>query len=100
MEIKWNRQPQECEGTYMFNGKLFISSGVQDQLAREEIEWILQDLRTLVDENDGINYMVVYLHEETNQKLFFIDQLNKEMVESGKYIPEHNHATLILAEEY
>ena len=98
--MKWKRQPQEQSGTYFFSGKFLITSGIQELLTDEEIRSIYFEVKKTVKEQNGIDYLVVYIHEETGQKLFFIDQLNKEMIDSGGYEPEHNHCTLLLASEY
>lgn len=102
MDLKWKRQPQERSGTYRFNGKFYASRGVVDLLSRDEIMAIYYDVLSLVKQEDGIDYLVVYQHEETSQKLYFIDQLNDYMkadLESN-FPKDANHCTLILAEEY
>ena len=100
MKNIWLRQPQECEGSYMFSGTIYVSQGVSTLLSKDEISSILEDMRLFVTEKNGIDYLIVYQNQNTEQKLFFIDQLNREMIASGEYKPEYNHATLILAEEY
>lgn len=100
MKTKWIRQEQESEGTYMFNGRIFVTSGIQSLLSNDEIQWIMNDVKLQVTDHNGIDYLVVYEHEDTGQKLFFIDQLNRQMIESGQYSPEHNYATLLLSSEY
>jgi hypothetical protein len=97
---KWIRQPQEQSGTYFFSGKFLVTSGVQSLLNDNEIRAIYFDVQKLVKQYEGIDYLVVYIHEDTQQKLFFIDQLNKEMIASGEFLPEYNYCTLLLAEEY
>ena len=97
---KWIRQPQEQSGTYPFSGKFLVTIGIQNLLSKEEIFAIYFDVQKLVKEKDGIDYLVVYIHETTNQKLFFIDQLNREMIASGDYLAEYDYCTLLLAEEY
>lgn len=98
--IKWVRQTQERGGSYMFAGELYISSGVQAMLTEKEINWIVTDVKEFVKLESGIDYLVVYKHQETLQKLFFIDQLNTDMIASGQFKPDDNRATLILASEY
>lgn len=100
MTNKWKRKPQEQEGTYFFSGTFLITRGVQDLLNPEEILGIYLEIQHLVKDQKGLDYLQVYIHEETEQKLFFIDQLNKEMIESGGYLTEYNYCTLMLAEEY
>lgn len=98
--MKWIRQPQEQEGTYQFNGKFFVTRGVQELLTLEEITEICLEIRGLVKQKGGLDYLQVFVDEDSGQKLFFIDQLNKEMIASGDFKPEYNHCTLMLAEEY
>ncbi len=97
---KWKRQPQETTGSYYFNGKFCATSGVVHLLTEEEVMAIYQDILTFVKEKNGVDYLQVYVHETTKQNLFFIDQLNKEMIASGDYKAEYNYCTLLLAEEY
>lgn len=97
---KWKRQPQEREDTYFFSGKFLVTRGVDGMLSQGEILEIYLEVQRLVKENSGLDYLQVYIHEDTGQKLFFIDQLNKEMIASGNYLPEYNYCTLMLASEY
>lgn len=73
---------------------------MQAELTEEEFFALYFEIQRLVKEKSGLDYLQVYVHEDTRQKLFFIDQLNTEMIVSGGYEPEHNHCTLMLAEEY
>ncbi len=98
--MKWKRQPQETTGTYHFSGRFSVTSGVNALLSEEEILAIYQEVKQLVEENKGMDYLFVYIHEDTAQKLFFIDQLNTEMIASGQYKAEYNYCTLLLASEY
>ena len=98
--MKWKRQPQEQEGTYFFSGRFFVTNGVQNLLQPDEILAIYLEVQQLVRTNEGLDYLQVYVHEDTKQKLFFIDQLNTEMIASRDFLPEYNYCTLLLAEEY
>ena len=69
------------------------------ELGPEMVLWIYLDILAYVKEKNGIDYLQVYTND-AGQKLFFIDQLNKEMIESGEYEAEHNHSTLMFAKEY
>ncbi len=93
----WKRKPQECEGTYRFNGKLYMTATVQRELRQEEIDWIVRDVKQFAAEQEGIDYLQVY-EDEKHRKLFFIDQLNDEM--KTAHPPEHNYATLLFSWEY
>ena len=82
--------------------KIFGNNDLQKcytELSKEEILGIYQDMKAFVEEKQGIDYLLVYL-DENGRKLFFIDQLNKSMIASGDYEPEHNHCTLMFAHEY
>jgi len=98
--MKWKIQPQDQKATYHLSGRFLITKGIQSLLTDEEISAIYLEVQKLVKENKGIDYLVVYMHEDTQQKLFFIDQLNKEMIESNKFKESDNVCTLLLAEEY
>jgi hypothetical protein len=84
----------------MFSGKVYCTSGVDRLLSKATIGAIYQDVIAFVKEKNGIDYLVVYQHEETGQKLFFIDQLNESEDSSKLYEENHNYATLLLADEY
>ena len=99
-QTKWIRQPQEQKGDYWFSGKFLVTKGIQRLLTAEEIFGIYQEIQRLVEEQQGIDYLVVFLHSETQQKLFFIDQLSKGMIDSGDFLPEYNNCTLMLSSEY
>ncbi len=97
---KWIRQPQEVKGSYYFSGTFYATRGINNLLSKVEIMAIYFDIKSLVNEKDGIDYLQVYIHKETTQKIFCIDQLNKEMIASGSFKSEDNHWTILLAEEY
>lgn len=95
----WTRKPQERIGSYLFSGQFYATRGIMEALSMEEILFIQLDIQAFVREKKGIDYVQVYT-DETGRKLFFIDQLNKEMIESGEFKDEDNHCTLMLASEY
>lgn len=95
----WKRNPQEENGSYFFSGKFYATSGVARELTANEILFIYQDIKAFVKEMNGIDYLQVYT-DENGRKLFFLDQLNKKMIESGQFKAEQNHCTLMFAEEY
>lgn len=97
---KWLYQPQEKEGSYEFSGSFFVTAGVQQTLNHDEIFDIYLFIKLLVKDAKNLDYLQVFIHKETAQKLFFIDQLNKEMIESGQYSVQDNYCTLLLAQEY
>ena len=96
----WTRQPQEQEESYFFSGKFLVTRGIDTELSKEEILSIYENVQQFVQEKDGIDYLQVFTDEQ-NRKLFFIDQLNTEMIESGNFnLEEDNHCTLMFAHEY
>lgn len=101
MEIqkKWQRQKQECEGNYYFCGSFYATNGVAESLPEKEIMEIILDVKKAVKEKVGLDYLQVFKNEE-GQKIFVIDQLNKEEIESGDFSPEDNYAMVLFAEEY
>lgn len=95
----WTRQPQERSGTYRFSGSFYMTAGVRAQLLLDDILYIYHDVRSFAEQESGIDYLQVYISCE-GEKLFFIDQLNQEMIESGEYENKDNHCTLMFASEY
>lgn len=96
----WVRQPQEKEGTYHFSGSFFTTSGVQALLSQDEIFRIYTEIQYHTVQENGLDYLQIFVRESDGQKLYFIDQLNQQMVESGEYQAEDNYCVLMLAEEY
>jgi hypothetical protein len=96
---KWTRKPQECEGSYFFSGTFYVTRGAGELLSPEEIIVIYREVQRYVADHNGADYLFVFENEK-GDKLFFIDQLNKGMIESGHYKPEDNHCTLLCAHEY
>lgn len=95
----WTRQPQEHQGTYQFNGKLYVTTRVTTEISSEEIKSILYDLQIFVIQNNGADYLQAY-HSDDGRRIWIIDQLNKEMIESGEYDPDFNYYTVLFPEEY
>lgn len=98
-KMQWKRKPPETTGTYFFSGQFYITQGVQASLTPEEISAIYQDLQAFVKQENGVDYLQAYEHED-GRIVWIIDQLNQEMIESGDYLPEYNHCTMILPHEY
>ena len=95
----WIRKPQEQEGTYFFSGQLYVTQAVLNSIHPIEISAIHIDLQLFVKEKNGIDYLQIYVNDK-GDRLYFIDQLKKEMVESGKYKPDENYCTLLFSWEY
>lgn len=95
----WTRKPQETKGTYQFTGQLVVTASVSAALKKVEIIGIYYDILKFVEEQGGVDYLQVYT-DEKGRKLFFIDQLDKTMIESGDHDTEDNYCTLLFAHEY
>jgi len=96
---QWTRKPQEKDGTYQFSGNFYTTRRVYEELSTQEIMAIHTDVKAFALAKHGIDYLQVY-EDEQGRKLFFIDQLNREMIESGDYKDEDNLCTLLFASEY
>lgn len=96
---QWTRKPQEKDGTYLFSGNFYTTRGVYGELSPQEIRAIHADVKAFAEAKQGIDYLQVY-EDGQGRKLFFIDQLNREMIESGDYKDEDNYCTLLFASEY
>lgn len=96
----WEHQAQEVKGTYFFSGTFYITKGIQELLNAEEIQTIFFYVKEKVKEENGLDYLQVFIHKTKGTKLYFIDQLNTEMIASGQFKPEYNYCTLLLADEY
>lgn len=97
--MAWIRKLQENPSKYFFSGQFYITKGVSKSLSLEEITAICLDLKAFVKEQDGIDYLQVYKCTD-GRKVWFIDQLDADMIASGEFKPEDNHCTLLLPEEY
>ncbi|MGY0391185.1 hypothetical protein ACW5R3_01330 [Bizionia sp. KMM 8389] len=91
---------QESEGEYFFNGTFYITQSVQNLLSPDEIFEIYMFTQDLVKQHKGIDYLQTFYSVEHDCKLFFIDQLNKSMLESNQYSKQDNYCTLMLASDY
>lgn len=100
-ELGWVRKSQECpDNDYWFDGVLLITQGVQGTLSKLEIYLIVTDMMYHAFKNNGADYLAVYINEEKDLKLFFIDQVTRKELADGTHPEEHHYATLMLAEEY
>lgn len=65
-------------------------------MTREEALELLRKVQERA--KDGADYLQVFLRN--GQKLFMIDNLNQEMIDSGQYSDEDNYATLMRSDEF
>jgi hypothetical protein len=98
--MKWKAKPQEQGGTYRFSGRFLVTIGVASLLTEEEVKAIYIEVQKMVQEQNGIDYLMVYVHDDSGEKLFLSDQLNDEMIASGEFLAEYNYCTLMLASEW
>ncbi len=97
----WTRKEQEVKtGDYHFSGRILMTATVQEHLEQEVIQAIVFDALKFAKEQNGIDYLLVYLNAETGEKLFFIDESTKAELQSGQKPQEYNYATLMFAEDY
>jgi hypothetical protein len=92
-------QPQECEGSYRFSGRIITTALVREKLTPFEINAIYQTVKAQVKEKNGIDYLQVFVNEN-GEKLYFIDNLNDDMIAGRNFDPENNYCTLMFAYEY
>lgn len=99
----WKIQPQEQDGDYYFNGRYLTTATVQNKLSKEEIDSIISQTLKRVKENNGADYLQVFVNEQ-GDKIFFIDQLSKSMLDGDGYTEEqkkeYNTATILFSFEY
>jgi len=95
----WIRKPQEQYGTYYFSGKFYITHAILNNFTPNDITAIYIDIQLFVRESNGADYLQVYINDQ-GDKLYLIDQLNKEMIDSGQFEAEDNYCTLMFAHEY
>ena len=91
---------QESEGDYYFNGTFYVTENANNCLTLEEITEIYTFTQDLVKQHKGIDYLQSFYSVEQDCKLFFIDNLNKQMIESNHYGKSDNYCTLMLASDY
>lgn len=99
----WKIQPQEQDNDYFFNGKYVMTASIAERLSKEEINSIIAQTLERVHENNGADYLQVFVNE-AGDKIFFIDQLSKSMFEGDGYTKEqkkgYNTATMLFSYEY
>ena len=72
--MKWKRQPPEHEsGEWFFDGDSLATAAVTNAIPNAELAQIANELSKLAIESGGLDYLQIYVHEETNVKLWVID---------------------------
>lgn len=80
---RWTRKPQETSGDYRFDGHAYMTPGVRDRLAPEEIAFIAADL--ILFAARGTDYLQVY--QATDGRVVWC-------------IDDRTHWTMLLPSEY
>lgn len=102
--MTWKRRPPECTGDYTFSGQLFISREVLTTVPLEEIRAIVDELRDHIARFGPVDYLQVWENSETDQAIYWIDQISETMKEDGSYTPaqirEYDYSTILFSHEY
>ena len=101
---KWEIQPPEQSGTYRFEGRCYVTKAVKEAVHETYLENMISQIRQMIAENDGADYLQVFIHSESGQKIFVIDNLSSEMLKGEGYTEtqkrEYNYFTILFADEY
>lgn len=95
---KWMRQPQEQKGDYWFSGECFLTRGVFEEIPTVEIHAIIADLQNFVEQEQGVDYLQVYV-DEHGRRLWIMDDLTKEDLQE-KGSQEYNRFHILFPDEY
>lgn len=100
-DFPWEPQPQETTGTYRFDGRPLVTATVQADLGPIVVAGIYRITQRLVQEHDGLDYILAFKHRDTGEVVWFIDQLNDAMKasESEEWVAEYNTCTLCYPHE-
>lgn len=100
----WERRAEDIAGDYTFAGQVFVTQGVLNRLASDELEAIIQDLRRALIQHGKLDYLQVYVHRETGEKIWWIDNLSDTRRNSGvlssDQLRDYDYSTLLLPDEY
>jgi hypothetical protein len=95
----WEPQPQETTGTYRFDGRFVATATVINDLGNDVVRALYFIAQRLVQEDDGIDYILAFKHRETGVVVWMIDQLNDDMKTSeSKEWVEYNNLYFMLSE--
>jgi hypothetical protein len=102
--LRWERQEQETEGDYSFDGTILMTTGYKSLLSPFEMFAMAMDLQAFILHKESVDYLQVYVNKETGQKIFCIDELSLADKKSKEYthgtLKDANRHTYLLAEEY
>lgn len=99
---KWELLPQECPGTYRFDGRMYATQHLADFLDFDDFRYIIASIKVYVQLHDGADYLFVFYNKHLDKKIFVIDNLNDQMKNEAdpEYVSEYNYYTIMLAEDY
>ena len=80
----WNRKPQETSGDYRFDGPAYMTPGVRDALAPEELLFVASDLARFAA-SESADYLQVF--ESNDGRVVWC-------------IDDRTHWTMLLPSEY
>ena len=102
MTTLWTPQEQEQEGDYFFAGQAYLTRAVYEQLPFTDVLMITAEIRRLVQEHKGLDYLQVFRHPD-GRKILCIDQISKYLLQGGSLSQEERHQfnfwTMRFAEE-
>lgn len=73
----WKIQPQERGGSYRFRFNATPPKRSKKNFSDPEIEAILDQIRQRVAEKNGADYLQVFIHSESQRKIYVIDNLSR-----------------------
>lgn len=99
---KWVMRPQECKGTYRFDGKMYATTNVANLISFDDFRFIIASINDYVRIHNGADYLFTFFSKKLNKKIFVIDNLNDEMkaYSTADHVKTHNYYTIMLAEDY
>jgi hypothetical protein len=102
--MKWKRQTEEQSGDYSFSGKIYLTSGISEAIPMEEIHALILDLRSTILESGNLDYLQVYVHEETKEKIYWIDNISESRKQADHLTPmqieDYDYSTILFPHEY
>jgi len=98
---KWELQPQEQEGCYMFCGKMYVTRGVNESVPIADIMQMVLEVKQRVSDNNGADYLQVF-KSSSEDKIYILDQLDRIMKDGQpkEWIDENDYFTVLFAHEY
>jgi hypothetical protein len=98
----WMLLPQEDTGTYQFNGQFKVSNTVNHFLNTRLILHFYNEAKREVLKKGGAAQVFVFerVIKGKKERILLIDELNREMIKSGKHGFRDNFCRMIFDYEY